>query len=117
MMTPDSQLRDLAAAIAETGSQPDSMPIRQAITVTGPWRVYFHRLNPDGLPWCVSPDAGGWEIAVRHVDILVRCETIHRPKAKPDDEDGRPSAWIAAEGLLTINEHGTATIAAPTEAP
>lgn len=81
-----------------------------AINVIGSWRVYFHRLNPEGLPWCVSPDAGGWELAVRSVAITARSDTVHRPKATPDDEDGRPSAWIAVEGLLVVSPAGYATI-------
>jgi hypothetical protein len=79
-----------------------------SLVATGSWRVYFHRLNPDGLPWCVSPDSGAWEIAVRNVVIGASSTAVYRPKERPDDEDGRPSAWIAVTGTLTVCEDGLA---------
>ena len=82
------------------------------IAITGSFRVYFHRLNPDGLPWCVSPDGGGWEIAVREVTINAPATAVHRPKATPDDEDGKPSAWIAVSGTLRVGPDGHASIEA-----
>lgn len=81
-----------------------------SLRVTGNFRVYFHRLNPDGLPWCVSPEGGGWEMAVRSVRIDAPSATVYTPKDKPDDEDGRPSAWIAVAGTLTVPETGLAVI-------
>lgn len=104
-------MEGLAAEIAAMGSQPDSLPLRHDIRIAGTWRVYFHRLNPDGLPWCVAPDAGGWEIAVANVAIDAPSSTVYAPKATPDDEDGRPSAWIAVTGVLTVNAAGQARIA------
>lgn len=89
----------------------NAVPLLGGVNISGSWRVYFHRLNPDGLPWCVAPDAGGWEIAVRNVAIDVPCRAAYYPKAMPDDEDGRPSAWIAVTGTLTVSEDGMARIA------
>lgn len=40
------------------------------------------------------------------VDITAVCQTVYRPKDTPDDEDGRPSAWIAVEGELTVLANG-----------
>lgn len=106
-----------ARILSERGQPMEPVPFRigvsyapRNITATGTWRVYFHRLNPDGLPWCVAPDAGGWEIAVAVVDIQVPSSAVYRPKTTPDDEDGRPSAWIAATGTLTVSADGRATI-------
>jgi hypothetical protein len=88
------------------------------MTHTGPLRVYFNRLSAEPMMWCVSPDSaadGTWEIAVRSVSIgpgLV-AETVWRRKDTPDDEDGRPSAWVAVTGKLAIHGDGTATITPP----
>jgi hypothetical protein len=52
-----------------------------------------------------------FEIAVR--DIVfdgVRVTTTFRAKPTPDDEDGRPSAWLEADGVLTIGDNGVAVI-------
>lgn len=83
-----------------------------SIRVVGRWRVYIHRANPDGLPWCVAPDVGGWELAVRSVSIVTPSSTVYTPKTTPDDEDGRPSAWIQASGVLVVDESGCARIEA-----
>lgn len=85
------------------------------MTHTGALRVYFNRLSAEPMMWCVSPDStddGTWEIAVRAVRLgpgLI-ADTVWRPKATPDDEDGRPSAWLAVTGTLAIHADGTATI-------
>jgi hypothetical protein len=83
-----------------------------AMLGVGAWRLYFNRHGAVGLPWCVAPDSGGWELAVSGIDVQVPSETVFAPKATPDDEDGRPSAWIACAGRLTITA-GVAAIATP----
>lgn len=90
-----------------------SEPTTTVYTFRTIWRVYFNRHGAAERPWCVAPDAGGWEIAVRSVGIATVAETVYRPKATPDDEDGRPSAWIAVDGYLTVLASGHATIGAP----
>jgi len=90
-----------------------ALPIGQAFALTGRWRVYFNRHGAADRPWCVAPEAGGWEVAVRSVGISTVAETVYQPKAVPDDEDGRPSAWIAVDGYLTIHMSGHASIGAP----
>lgn len=88
----------------------------KALEFTGKLRVYFNRLGAAPMMWCVSPEFRGpdglWEIAVRSVSLGpgVRSETVWHPKETPDDEDGRPSGWIATEGRLTIHDDGTAAI-------
>lgn len=84
-----------------------------AFTATGRWRVYFNKHGAAELPWCVAPDAGGWELAVAAVGIAAPAETVYRPKPTPDDEDGRPSAWIAIDGVLTVTRSGHASIGTP----
>lgn len=76
----------------------------------GEWRVYFNRHGAVETPWCVAPEAGGWEVAVAGFASDAPWETIYQPKATPDDEDGRPSAWIAVAGRLEILETGHARI-------
>lgn len=104
-------IADLAREVAASDAQFSSLPLQQTISAVGGWRVYYHRLNPEGLPWCVSPDAGGWELVVSTVEITAPSHTVYERKATPDDEDGRPSAWIAASGRLTVGTDGRAVIA------
>ena len=79
----------------------------------GRWRVYFNKHGRADLPWCIAPAAGGWEIAVPAVLITTEAETVYQPKATPDDEDGRPSAWLFVEGKLVVAlGAGRATISA-----
>lgn len=81
----------------------------------GPVRVYFNRLSADPMVWCVCPDVSWehapWEVAVSSVITSgVATATVFRPKTAPDDEDGRPSAWLACTGRLTVYSDGHATI-------
>lgn len=82
-------------------------------TFTGTFRIYFNRHGAAPLMWCVSPEEGDWEIAVQHVEIHVEAWTVYEPKATPDDEDGRPSAWIRVTGELDIRHGGIARIDQP----
>lgn len=82
------------------------------MTVTGKFRVYFNRHGAEPLMWCISPEDGNWEVAVRYVQILSLCEAVYKKKSTADEDDGKPSAWIAVEGVLKVNEHGYAYIGA-----
>ena len=108
----ESRIDGLARQIAAIGGTPDALPIVQSFTLAGRWRVYFNRHGAADRPWCVAPEAGGWELAVSSVSIVTAAETVYQPKPTPDDEDGRPSAWIAVDGQLTVFLAGHATIAA-----
>lgn len=63
--------------------------------------------------WCVSPESGQFEIAVQSVQIATIAETVYSKKDTPDDDDGKPSAWISVEGQLTVLQMGHATIGEP----
>lgn len=78
----------------------------------GRFRIYFNRHGADGRAWCVAAESGAWELAVKSWSAVVPIASCYAPKATPDDEDGRPSAWIAVEGVLTVSESGHATIGA-----
>jgi len=101
-------------------SEIDTRPIRKPASLipvmqyVGALRVYFNRLSAEPMMWCVSPEAGEWELAVRTVKMgpSVTSETVWRRKETPDDEDGRPSAWLATTGHLRIYADGTATVTA-----
>lgn len=67
---------------------------------TGAFRVYFNRHQAAPLVWCVASE--DWELAVAAVAIEAPVSTIYKPKATPDEEDGRPSAWLEVTGTLTI---------------
>lgn len=84
-----------------------------AFTATGRWRVYFNRHGAAGLPWCVAPDDGGWELAVTALEVEEPTTAVYQPKAVPDDEDGRPSAWFVTWGLLEVTADGRACISHP----
>lgn len=67
---------------------------------TGRFRVYFNHHAAAPLMWCVATDA--WELAVRAVAIDAPITTVYKPKATPDHEDGRPSAWLEVDGVLVV---------------
>lgn len=81
------------------------------LALTGRFRLYFNRHGAAPLSWCIAPESGAWEMAVRSVAITVPAETVYAPKSEPDEEDGRPSAWIAVEGRLEVEAEGRARIA------
>lgn len=83
-----------------------------AFVYRGKLRVYFNRHGAAPLMWCVAPDEGGWEVAVASVGISAIAETVYRPKPTADEDDGKPSAWIAVEGQLTVFPTGHASIGA-----
>ena len=91
------------------------------LLLDGTWLVYFNRAQAAPLVWCCAlvNHTGGdspnpWiEIAVADVLINAPCRTVYAPKSTPDDEDGKPSAWIEVDGVLTI-AGGVATIARAT---
>ena len=84
-----------------------------AMTCMGTFRVYFNRHGADPLMWCIAPENGLWEIAVRSIQIATLADAVYRKKDIPDEDDGRPSAWITIEGQLTILASGHATIGSP----
>lgn len=84
-----------------------------SFSLAGKWRVYFNRLGAEPMVWCIAPEEGGWEIAVRDVQLNASAQTVYCKKATPDEDDGRPSAWIAIEGVLTVALSGVAAIGAP----
>ena len=68
------------------------------------------------MPWCVCPDSADgvrWEVAVTDVTIRSSTHTVYEPKPTPDEDDGRPSAWIATRGALTVYSDGRAVINLP----
>lgn len=112
-LPPETAIADMARKIHATGGTPSALPIGQSFALTGRWRVYFNRHGAAGRPWCIAPEVGGWEVAVSSVGISTVAETVYHPKATPDDEDGRPSAWIAVDGHLTVHVTGHASIGVP----
>jgi hypothetical protein len=84
-----------------------------AAVFTGRFRLYFNRHGAAPLTWCLSPVDGLWELAVRTVNLNAPSETVYKPKAEADEDDGRPSAWIECEGQLTVFAHGHASIGTP----
>lgn len=71
------------------------------MTYTGRMKVHFNRHGAAPLVWCVA--AEGWEMAVSHVVVNAPMRTVYEPKETPDDEDGRPSAWLEVCGTLHVN--------------
>lgn len=85
------------------------------MTFTGKMRLHFNRHAAAPLVWCVVPldgdDEPRCEVAVREVHVAAPLRTAYRPKATPDDEDGKPSAWLEVFGELTVTADGRALIA------
>lgn len=65
-------------------------------------RLHFNRHGAAPLVWNIATD--DYEIAVKgfHTEG-VRIVTVYAPKATPDDEDGKPSAWLETEGLVEVS--------------
>lgn len=85
------------------------------MTFTGIFRVHFNRHGAAPLVWCVVPlDAArtpACELAVRSVTFRgVDVRTVYAPKATPDDEDGKPSAWMECAGKVTVFSDGHAEV-------
>jgi hypothetical protein len=106
----DDGWRTPSQAAGDFGEEPSSP---ERVCITGKFRVYFNRHGAEPLMWCVSPETGGWEIAVRDVQLATIAESVYRKKETADEDDGRPSAWFAVEGVLTVNAAGFATIGSP----
>lgn len=56
-------------------------------------RLNFNKHGAAPLVW--SLHGGNFEIAVKGFRFYVPFESVYRPKATPDDDDGIPSAWLA----------------------
>ncbi len=106
------QLAAAVAQVAALGGKVDSAPVQQSIAVAGTFRVYFNRHQAAPLVWCVTlqgakpDDLPLLEIAVTEVVIASSthiARTVYAPKSTPDDEDGKPSAWIQVWGVLRID--------------
>lgn len=56
-------------------------------------RLHFNRHGAAPLVWSIS--TGEFEVSVKSFRVHgVAIETVYAPKATPDDEDGKPSAWL-----------------------
>lgn len=73
---------------------------RRCALASGIFRIYFNRHQAAPLVWCVATD--DFELAVARVEIRCALLSAYRPKATPDDEDGKPSAWFECGGTLTL---------------
>lgn len=85
------------------------------VRLTGLFRLSYNRAGAAPLIWSIAPlDKDGVPI----VDIAVagfsidgaRVASVYQPKATPDDEDGKPSAYLVVEGTLTIDASGVGAI-------
>lgn len=87
----------------------------------GLFRISFNRHGAAPLVWSICPLKDGvptMDIAVRGIGLEgVRVATVYAPKAAPDEEDGRPSAYLVAKGDLSIDEFGVALITPSVRAP
>lgn len=83
---------------------------------TGTFRLSFNRAGAAPRVWSVALVEGDdvlWELAVPAFGCDgVQLHTVYRPKATPDDEDGKPSAWLECAGELEVLADGSAVIRA-----
>jgi hypothetical protein len=93
---------ELARVAALVGlSRPGPALTAPAMTCAGTFRVHFNRHGAAPLVWCVATDE--WELAIASIVITgAEIRTVYKPKATPDDEDGKPSAWLEVTGVLTV---------------
>lgn len=77
---------------------------RARIALKGRFRFYFNHHGAAPLVWCVAPEDGEFEIAIRGFELRVDSEAVYRKKAEADEDDGRPSGWIACTGDLEIED-------------
>lgn len=85
------------------------------IECAGKFKIYFANHNVAPLVWCLqllgASDEPTWEIAVSTIGLDgVRGLTVYAPKPTPDHEDGKPSAFLLAEGILSVDESGVALL-------
>jgi hypothetical protein len=73
------------------------------------YRVYFNRLNEAPQVWSIDEGTQASEINV-HAVVLKNCAEVST-WVNPDEtvNHDRPKAWMAVEGVLTI-ENGVAVI-------
>lgn len=95
----------------------------------GRMRLHFNRHSAAPLVWTIAAlgERPGdsehpativvlYEIAVAGIECSTPITTHYAPKSTPDDEDGKASAWLETEGILTIVDRdgvGCARIEAP----
>lgn len=79
-----------------------------AFSFRGTVTVSFNRHGAAPLVWSINGST--FELAVREVVIETTVRTSYAPKSTPDDEDGKPSAFLVVAGLVTVRRDGTASI-------
>lgn len=110
----ERKIEAFAQEIHAAGDRMVSAPIRQPLTIAGTFRIYFNRHQAAPLVWSIALDGEGlvdgrpwhvFEIAVAEVVITAAAgaRTVYLPKATPDHEDGKPSAWLEVDGVLRID--------------
>ena len=79
-------------------------------TLTGDFRVYFNRHGAEPRMWCIALEGCNWELAATGVEMMAPSGTVFQKKDTPDDEDGRPSAWISVHGTAHVYPTGHVVI-------
>lgn len=94
-------LEELARKIHEVGGRPSALPVRQSFSIVGTFRLSFNRHGAAPLVWSIATDH--FELAVASFELDAPTRPVYQPKATPDDEDGKPSAWLEVTGVLTVD--------------
>lgn len=84
----------------ECSFRPRTAPEEQELKTRGSFRIYFNRHQAAPLVWCIAGEH--FELAVAELVIDAPVTAVYQPKATPDDEDGRPSAWLEVSGALAL---------------
>lgn len=76
-------------------------------------RLHFNKHGAAPRVWTVA--CGEFEIECKGFMSYIPLETVYRPKETPDDEDGKPSAWLAPVQIsrnyvVTAADNGFVTI-------
>lgn len=76
-------------------------------------RLHFNKHGAAPRVWTI--ECGTFEIECPGFSSYIPLETVYRPKETPDDEDGKPSAWLAPvqisrNYIVTVDKNGFVTI-------
>lgn len=80
--------------------------MRDAITYSGPLRLYFDPSTLGDAHWCIDGIANEWQIHVRDVSIDVHMRCVY--SLHGNERPLAASAWLEGRANVTITSDGRA---------
>lgn len=79
------------------------------LTYCGWMRLHWNKGETE-RPWCISLESG-WQLEVKTLSTNgVLCTWVLIEKPIPDEDDGKPRAWVDTYGVLNVDCQGHAVI-------